>query len=346
MSATNGGPLGRLRQLANPNSLRLRLNRWLRRFDLGLYRPSWIESVCADRVIHAPVALPDGAAATLHAGNPRLAELRLRYRGHPAASLTGWSDLRLEGQLELAYFRGDSQYLYQGRGTSEAAYALSASYVESHDPLGLLDLLEEDGAFGALTFEIEGRRISRDLLDSALEIDALASWIGADRLAKARILDIGAGYGRLAHRLCAWSRDVEVVATDAVPVSTFLCEYYLGYRGCARAAVVPLDEAETAVAAGGFDVALNIHSFAEAPRAAVAWWLERVAVARVPRILIVDGEPELCAVESDLSRSRYADVLDRLGYRRVALRPKYARSDTLQRLGIFPAWYHAFELRR
>ena len=308
--------MGRLRQLANPNALRLRVNRWLRRFDLGLYRPSSVESQGGDRLVHAPVALPPGAETALHAGNPRLAALRARYRGHPAAAHTGWSDLRLEGQLELTWFRGDSQYLYQGRGTPEAAYALSANYVARHDRLGLLDALDEDGAFGALTFEVEGRRVSRDLLDSVLEIGALAAWLGAD---------------------------VEVVATDAVPVSTFLCEYYLAFRGCLRARVVPLDDVHAVFEAGGFDAAVNVHSFGEAPRAAVRWWLERIATAGIPRLLIVHGEPELYALESDLSRSRYDDVLDELGYRRVALRPKYEHSATVQRLGIFPAWYHAFE---
>lgn len=336
--------MGRLRRIANPNALRLRLNRWLRRFDLGLYRPSRIEAVRADRsVLQAPPPLPRGAEAVLHAANPRLLELRGRYRGHPAAALSSWSDLRLEGQLELANFRGDSQYLFQARGTPEAAYALSAAYVERHDTLGLLSMLEEDASFGALTFAIEGRRISRDLLDSVLEIEALASWLGRERLAKARVLDVGAGYGRLAHRLSAWSREVEVVATDAVPVSTFLCEYYLGYRGCTRARVVPLHEVQAELVSGGFDVAVNVHSFGEAPRAAVAWWLEQIAAAAVPRLLIVHAEPELFAAESDLSRSSYADVLDRVGYRRVALRPKYAHSETVQRLGVFPAWYHAFE---
>ncbi len=135
------------------------------------------------------------------------------------------------------------------------------------------------------------------------------------------------------------------VATDAVPLSTFLSEYYLGYRGCANAQVVPLDEAEAVLAQGGFDLAVNVHSFGEAPRAAVAWWLERIAAAGVPRLWIVHGERELFALEGDLSRRGYDDVLARLGYRRVEVRPKYARSDTVQRLGAFPAWYHAFELR-
>jgi len=324
----------------NPNGLRLQLNRWLRPFDLGVYRPSLVE---AEQGVAARGPLPAGAADVLRADHPRLAELAQRYRGHPAAARAGWSDLRLRGQIDLRYFRADSQYLYQRRGTPEAAYALAADYAARHGVLGLLDVLREDGAFGALTFEIDGRRVSRDLLDSALEIEALAGWLGADVLAAARVLDVGAGYGRLAHRLCSWSPRARVVAADAVPLSTFLCEYYLGYRACSGAQVVPLDEAQAVIARGGFDLAVNVHSFGEAPREAVAWWLARIAAAGVPRLFIVHDERELFALEDDLSRRSYDDALARLGYRRVDLRPKYARSDTVQRLGAFPAWYHAFE---
>ena len=329
-----------LRQWLNPNALRLQLNRWLRRFDLGVYRPSLVES---EQGVAARAPLPDGAAELLRADHPRLVELARRYRGHPAAARSGWSDLRLSNQIDLRYFRGDSQYLYQRRGTPEAAFALAAGYVARYGVLGLLDTLEEDGAFGALTFELDGRRVSRDLLDSALEIEALAAWLGADELAAARVLDVGAGYGRLAHRLGSWSPRARVVATDAVPLSTFLCEYYLGYRGIENAEVAPLDEAEAAIARGGFDLAVNVHSFGEAPRAAIEWWLGRIAAAGVPRLWIVHGERELFALEADLSRKSYDDVLAKLGYRRVDLRAKYAHSDTVQRLGAFPAWYHAFE---
>ena len=329
-----------LSQWLNPNALRLQLNRWLRPFDLGVYRPSLVE---AGQGVATRGPLPEGAAAVLRADHPRLLELARRYRGHPAAAHSGWSELRLEHQIDLCYFRGDSQYLYQRRGTPEAAYALAADYVARHGVLGLLDRLDEDGAFGAVTFEFEGRRVGRDLLDSALEIEALAAWLGADQLAAARVLDVGAGYGRLAHRLCSWSPHARVVATDAVPLSTFLCDYYLVHRGCANAEVVPLYEAEATIARGGFDLAVNVHSFGEAPRAAIEWWLGRIAAAAVPRLFIVHVERVLFALEDDLSRRSYDDVLEQLGYGRVDLRPKYAESDTVQRLGAFPAWYHAFE---
>lgn len=332
-----------LREHLNPNGLRLLANRALRRVDLGLYRQSWIEKLTIGEKSHVPVALPEGAEAALQASNPRLRELEQRYRGHPAAKLSGWSDLRLADHVELAYFRGDNQYLYQARGTDAAAYALSAFYVRDHDPLGLLDVLEEDGAFGALTHIVEGRMVSRDLLDSVLEINYLAEVLGADRLAKARVLDIGAGYGRLAHRMTTWSRDVDYIATDAVPLSSFLCEYHLNHRDAQAARVVPLDEIGGVFSLAGIDLALNIHSFGEAPRASVTWWLESLAAADVPRLLIVHNSEELFTAEASLKRGSYDDVLARLGYTRTDLHPKYAESETVQRLGVFPAWYHLFE---
>jgi putative sugar O-methyltransferase len=321
------------------------LNRWLKPFDLGLYRPSVVEPSAQAAAEERGTALPEGAEAILVASNPEISALQKRYAGHPAANHSAWSDLRLAEQIALRWFRGESQYLYQTRGTTEASYALAAQYVEHHGRLQLLDRLVEDGAFGANTFAIDGRIISRDLLDSILEIEALADWLGTDRLAKSRILDIGAGYGRLAHRLCEAFSDLSVVATDAVPVSTFLCGYYLGFRACDRSQVVPLDVSEAAMGEGGFDVATNVHSFGEAPLASVRWWLERCEAGGVPRLLLVHGSEELYALESDLSRTPLDPLLERTGYRCVERRPKYAQSEATQRLGVFPAWYYFYELR-
>ena len=335
--------MGRLRQALNPNQLRLRLNRWLRRFDLGIYRPSVVEagSVGAGAPVGPP--LPANAREELRLDHPRLRALRERYAGHAAASLSVWSDLRLEGQVSLPNFRADNQYLYQARGTEASAYALTTHYVERHGRLGVLDRLGEDGLFGAQRHEIDGRCVSRDLLDSALEIEALADWLGTEQLAKGAVLDIGAGYGRLAHRLSEWSPDVRVVATDAVPLSTFLCDYYLGFRGCPNARALPLDEAEHGIAAEPFDVAVNVHSFGEAPLSSIRWWIDRLAAAGIPRFFAVHVEPELFALEADLSRVPLEPTLAERGYRAVDVRPKFEHSDAVQRHGVFPAWYHLYE---
>ncbi len=54
------------------------------------------------------------------------------------------------------------------------------------------------------------------------------------------VLDIGAGYGRLAHRMAAAhaERLADYCCVDAVPESTFVSEYYLRHRGVAPPARV------------------------------------------------------------------------------------------------------------
>jgi hypothetical protein len=67
------------------------------------------------------------------------------------------------------------------------------------------------------------------------------------------------GVPGLAHYYCV----------DAVPESTFLCEYCLRYRGVEGAAsVVALDELER-LPVDGLDLAVNIHSFSEMSIAAI-----------------------------------------------------------------------------
>ena len=168
-----------------------------------------------------------------------------------------------------------------------------ARRVEEIERLGLLDRLDEDGLFGVHTFTIDGRRVSRDLLDSALELAFLERHLGISRGPVRTILDIGAGYGRLAHRAAtAFPETVRYLCTDAIPTSTFLCEYYLGFRGLtggdrASARVVPLHELESAIRPGEVDIAVNIHSFSECPPAAIEGWLGFLAGNRVAHLMIV-----------------------------------------------------------
>ncbi len=153
----------------------------------------------------------------LTVNNPRLLDLKRRYRGHPAAAATAWNDARVSARVDLRFFRGDTEFVYQRRGnTHPAQYAWAADYVGAHDHLGLLDRLNEDGRFGAYLYEVAGRTVSRDLLDSVLEINALDRRFGLTSIEAPVILDIGAGYGRLAERMCAAFPEATYYRTDAV----------------------------------------------------------------------------------------------------------------------------------
>jgi len=167
----------------------------------------------------------------LRSDHPRIAELRQRYEGHPAAAHTQWTSSFVQNEIDLAGFRGDNAYVSQRLGQGIANYALSTQYVNSHDVQDLRSRLSEDGQFGVHSFAIGTQTVSRDLLDSILEINFLDEHLNLLDGRSLTILDIGAGYGRLAQRLTGLASNIDYICTDAVPESTYLCEFYKDFYG-------------------------------------------------------------------------------------------------------------------
>lgn len=140
----------------------------------------------------------------------------------------------------------------------------------------------EDNAFGC---ELHAGR-SRDLLDSFTEIDFLCKCLGDDFLKFACVLDIGAGYGRFAHRFCSVFPRAYVKCTDTIEVSRRVCERYLRYRGVSMAQVTEPERLDPV-----YDLAVNIHSWSECSMDEVCWWLDWLKKANTPRIFIVPHGP-------------------------------------------------------
>jgi hypothetical protein len=301
-----------------------------------------------DCVRAAPSLSPE-AVAYLHHGNPCLQALQARYDAMSACVTTplAWTPKFIRAQ-DLQAFRGDNAYVWQVRGAflNPMAYALTMYYVRAHDTLGLLELLEEDGAYGACTFTIDGKVVSRDLLDSILEIYFLDRHLKVSRHPNLRVLDIGAGYGRLAHRMVAALPNVtRYCCTDAVALSTFLSEYYLKVRQVEdRAVVAPLDTIESTLSTHPVDLAINIHSWSECTVAAIDWWVSLLAAHQVRHVMIVPnagahgGERLLTNDRQDMEA-----ILTRHGYRLVAKEPKYL-DPLVQRYAVNPTYYYLFAL--
>lgn len=267
--------------------------------------------------------LPPGADTVLAADNPKLVKLQQAYASHglPATAGSTWSREALEGFLDLKWFRGDSLITYHYRDlprVSRLKFFLFLKEVESKVGLSLLERLGEDGAFGCWTYRYPGYpRVSRDLLDSANEIWFLESQLGLSKREGFSVLDIGAGYGRLAHRLCSQYPNIrDYCCVDGVAESTFLCDYYLEFRGVAPARTVALPALDSALATGSFELAVNVHSFSEMPLNAIAAWLNRLDHLAIPHLMIVPNEPdELLSQEVDGSRLDYSKILSDIGYR-------------------------------
>lgn len=286
-------------------------------------------------------ALPPGAAETLRSDAAGLTDLRRQYEqlNLPATLHSQWNARQLQENLALPWFRGDNVYVWQYRQLrSEARLRqyLALLDVQSTDKMHLLERLEEDGLFGCWLFDYTSHKsISRDLLDSVNEINFLEENLHLSAHSSVRILDIGAGYGRLAHRMCSALKNVAAYdCVDAVPESTFLCDYYLNFRGLPdRARSVPLHQHDQLH--NRYDLAVNIHSFSECTRAAIRWWLEQVAKREIPWLLIVPNEPELLlTTERDGSKQDFLPDIEAAGYRLRVKRPVYAQDELRDLIGV------------
>ena len=276
----------------------------------------------------------------------RYADVRLPVAAHSLWASRGESDSSVDigwTGVDLANFRGSAAYVWDyGTLSTEInsmKYYLFTQAVRQRDHLSLLDRLTDDGAFGCLTFDYAGvGRVSRDLLDSVAEINFLDRNLDIMQRDDLRVLDIGAGYGRLAHRMLEAHSGIEsYTCVDAVPESTFLCEFYLEYRGLdQRAEVIPLDQLDARLQpANGYNLAINIHSFSECTYAAIEWWLRRIHHLGVRHLLIVPNDPtRFLSLELDRSHRDYAPLLKELGYELIVQEPVFEDPQVQELVGV------------
>lgn len=252
----------------------------------------------------------------------RANELTVAYEAFPnrLTSAGLWSSSNVGRGISVVTFRDDSLFLWQrGYEAYDDRLREYATYVQSIDTQGLLGRLKEDGAFGARTARtVDSIAVSRDLLDSIVEIYAFERLAGLVSRTGLRILDIGAGYGRFAHRVIEAGLNIGAYwCVDGVPLSSAICEYYAAQRQLGSAVKI-LD----ALAARDSphlraDVAVAIHSLSEMPLSAVEGWLEVASRAGVRDLLIVPNEPDsLQSMELDRSRRPLDAVIAHAGFER------------------------------
>jgi putative sugar O-methyltransferase len=221
----------------------------------------------------------------------------LRAQTAPPFDLDHW-----QGHLptvNLEQFRGQTHYLYQRSELD--LYGAMMARLRLVDDWGLLDTLTEDDAFGCLTYHVNGKVVSRDLLDSIEEIYFLRDQLSWQQTQHVNVLDIGAGYGRLAHRLDAAMPNAQVWCTDAIAESTWVCERYLSHcRVSERVHVVPFADVQ-GVGDVRFDAAVAIHSWSECNTAAIRWWVDYLVEREVPAVLYVGVRQPESVITSCLS---------------------------------------------
>jgi hypothetical protein len=122
--------------------------------------------------------------------------------------------------------------------------------------------------------------LTRQWLDSNTEL-----WfLNKHGLLGHSVLDIGAGYGRLAVSAAPYVK--QYWCTDGVPVSRKACQMHVdSYVHSGNVHV--LSPAELLEQKPKCEVAVNIHSWNECSFAAIAGWLEILAILKVPYLFTV-----------------------------------------------------------
>ncbi len=274
--------------------------------------------------------------------NPALVYMKRRYAAATHLPHSFWAPW--ENKVNLLKFRGENDYVSQAYfQKTDRRYEMSCAYVEATDELGLYNRFTEDQLFGVKTWEfVPGKLVSRDLLDSVLEITFVKNALGLDLKAPVRLLDIGAGYGRFAHRFTTAFEHSQVTCIDAVATSTFLSDFYLKFRGCQRATVAAFDQLPN-LKPGSFDVASNIHSWSECTKEFVAWWLDRLCDLKVPYLFHVPHTETLATIEADNSSKTYDDELEKRGFKLVLKQRKFQKSKCVDQVGLFPTDYRLYK---
>jgi hypothetical protein len=299
---------------------------------------------------HSDRGVDPADRAALCATNPELQTLRHRYAG--LSDVVGTSPIWRRGHVtpdDLLYFRGDNCYVWQFReNNTPEKYVLTYLYLKTIDTLGLLDVLTEDADYGVFTFptgdtDNDGneRFVSRDLLDSVCELLFLERALQISRQPGLKVLDVGAGYGRLAYRAVTALSNIDTYfCIDAIPESTFICSYYLSRKGAVRTRVVAFDDQQDLVA-GTIDLAVNIHSFSECAIEAVDYWVSRCAELKVEYLFIVPNISEGGEAVRLLNGVDLNPLLAQYGYHLCHVEPKYQNPE-VQKYGISPKWYYLF----
>jgi hypothetical protein len=203
--------------------------------------------------------------------NPRLAQIEAIAARSPLSQVAMWSTWAEHVKRNVGQFAGEAFYLTQGQ--PQHHYDRVADYIVDNQCMRDARMATWDCRYGAIPVQTRSLgAATRAWLDGTIEIDYLNRYL-PQGLSDQRIIDIGAGYGRLAGVATALYPSLKYNCIDAVPISTYLCERYLAeLRSTAK--VLTLDEPFQA------DLAINIHSWNECSLTQVGHWLDLLKSTR------------------------------------------------------------------
>jgi hypothetical protein len=203
-------------------------------------------------------------------------------------SVAMWTDWQKLVRDSLPLFAADAVFL--GQDTPDDTYERWAQYVLDNVELLSRDHQLRDVEFGARIVDTNALGpVTRAWLEAAIEIDFLKRTLKTQNIdfRQQNYIDIGAGYGRLASAMMPWLKNSsKYLCVDAVPISTFVCEYYTR-RFAPEVQVLTLNEFDSGNNITGIDVAINIHSWNECSLEQIERWLKIIHKLKIPYLFTV-----------------------------------------------------------
>lgn len=198
------------------------------------------------------------------------------------AGLQMWTSWQNKVKASLPMFCANPIYVEQLSPSKQEFARIGAEvFGNPIEPEAALRDVEFGGVAHKFRVGPEIKSATRMWLDANIEIRFIEQHCPVE---KPRVLEIGAGYGRLAalyQPLCA-----RYVTTDAVPISTQLCRFYCG-RYAPDVEVWNLAELAVNAQPDMFDLAVNIHSWNECSVEQIRQWLDVLVGLRVPWLFAV-----------------------------------------------------------
>lgn len=195
-------------------------------------------------------------------------------------NLAMWADWQERVKASLPFNFASNPIYVEQNSPSEVEFEKWAAWIKG-DEIDV-DGKMRDADYGArVVFTPSQGLITRMWLDSNVESKFLGPHFD---MRSTKVLDIGAGYGRLAAVLgpqCA-----SYTCVDAVPISTQISREYLSRHGD-RTAVLDLETFKQSYRDLNVDLAINIHSFNECSLECIEAWLDCLDVMRVPYLFTV-----------------------------------------------------------
>ena len=188
--------------------------------------------------------------------------------------------------------RGKSEDREADRAYAEAAWRVVSQTVDR----AYFDAWQESAVGAPLSYPFDGLRLTPGGIVNALTSSRIVAHCRANGLDSRplRVLEIGAGYGQVAHQLLQ-QLEIETYAVCDLPENAFLTAYYLQANWPQRSAALMASEDDSADAgivvtvppvldklAGPWDLVVNSYSFQEMKRESVDTYLAHAAATLAP----------------------------------------------------------------